>query len=124
MTARSYVRNLAITMVVYAIILVGSIMFLKAYPESGFRIPIALAPMIPALFVPFLVVRQLQQIDELQRMIQLEALGFAFAGTAILTFGYGFLENVDFPHMGGFVVWPIMAALWVVGLLIAQRRYR
>ena len=63
------------------------------------------------------------RLDELQRRIQFEAIAFAFAGTALLTFSYGFVENVGFPHLSWFFVWPIMAILWIIGLGIATRRY-
>ena len=80
--------------------------------------------MIPALLVPVVVVRRLRTMDELQRQIQLEALGYAFAGTAVITFGYGFLERVDFPRVSAFSVWPLMGALWFVGIGVARWRYR
>jgi hypothetical protein len=62
-------------------------------------------------------------MDELQRKLQFEALALAFAGTALLTFGYGFLEGVGLPRLSMFVVWPLMAALWVVGVFIGRVRY-
>lgn len=119
-----YLTELFGTIAVYAVVLIASIWLLKSFPDSALRIPVALAPMLPALFLPIVVVRHLRRIDELQRQIQLEALGFSFAGTAVLTFGYGFLENVGFPHLSSFVVWPVMAVLWVIGLVIANRRFR
>jgi hypothetical protein len=66
----------------------------------------------------------MRRMDELQMRIQFEALGFAFAGTAILTFSYGFLEGLGYPKLSMFMVWPILAVLWVVGLVLARRRYQ
>jgi hypothetical protein len=45
-------------------------------------------------------------------------------GTALLTFGYGFLENVDDPLRTMFWVRPVMCALWMVGQVLAHLRYR
>ena len=108
----------------YAVVLIVALRLLHFYPHSAFRTSIALAPMLPALLLPVVVVRRLRRMDELQRQQQLEALGFAFAGTAVLTFGYGFLETVGFPAISSFAVWPLMAVLWVIGGWIAQRSYR
>jgi hypothetical protein len=109
---------------VYAVVLCVSIRFLRFNPDSTFRIAIAIAPMIPAMLLPVVFVRQLRRMDELQRQQQLEALGFAFAGTAVLTFGYGFLQNVGFPAISSFAVWPLMSVLWIVGLWLAHRKYQ
>ena len=124
MNGRRYLTELFTAVGVYAVFLVGSILFINANPTSSLRVAVALIPMIPALFVPFVVLRQLRRMDELQRRVQLEALGFAFATTAVLTFGYGFVENVGAPHISWFAVWPLMAVLWAIGVGIANRRFR
>lgn len=121
---RRYLVELTATIVAYAIVLSGSIILLQRYEDSQLRIAIALAPMIPACFVPVVVVRMLRRMDELQRQIQLEALGFAFGGTAVLTFAYGFLQLVGFPPVSWFFVWPIMASLWIIGKAWATWRFR
>ena len=112
-------------MLAYAVILVVSITLLNnTDPGSGWRVPLALLPMIPMVFALLAFVRAFGRMDELQRRVQLEALAFGFGGTALLTFGYGFLQLVGFPQVSWFLVWPIMAALWIVGLALANRRYR
>ena len=68
-------------------------------------------------------VRYYRRVDELQQRIALEALAFAFGGTALITFGYGFLDEAGLPHLSWFWVWPIMAALWIVGGQLAKRRW-
>ena len=122
--SQRYFVELMIGIAAYAVVLVVSLMILNnASPEAVWRPVVALLPMLPAVLVIVAVVRNLRRIDELQQRIQLEALAIAFMGTAFLTFGYGFLENVGFPHLSWFAVWPIMAVLWLVGLFIARRRY-
>lgn len=108
----------------YTVVLFASLRALDHLPDGPLRIAVALAPMIPAMAVPFVTLRHLRRIDELQRQIQLEALGFAFAGTAVVTFGYGFLELVGFPRPSSFVIWPIMAGFWILGTVISGRRFR
>ena len=48
---------------------------------------------------------------------------FAFAATALLTFTYGLLENVDFPRISLTWILPLMVALWGLGQVLARRRY-
>ena len=125
MKSKRYVIELTSTLVVYGLILVGSITLLTHVDVARpWRDLIALSPMLPALAMPWIILRELRRMDELQRRIQLEALGFSFAGTAILTFSYGFLEGLGYPRLSMFSVWPILAVLWVIGLLLARRRYR
>jgi hypothetical protein len=121
---RRYLVELTTVLVAYALMLVLSLFLLRAFPQGALRIPIALAPMLPACGIPFVVVRGLQRCDELQRQIQLEALGFAFGGTAVLTFGYGFLQGIGFPQVSWLFVWPVMAVVWLIGVAWASRRYR
>lgn len=121
--ARTYFKELDGAFVAYGAILIVSIVLLNSNPGAVWRYPVAVLPMIPAVFILVAIMRQIGRLDELQRRIQFEALAFAFGGTALLTFGYGFLENVGFPHISWFGVWPIMAILWVIGLLLANRRY-
>ena len=121
---RSYVKELGTAVIAYAAVLIVSIWAINTHPRALWRYPVALLPMLPAAFALVAVVRQIGRLDELQRRIQFEALAFAFAGTALLTFSYGFVENVGFPHLNWFWVWPLMALLWMLGLALATRRYR
>ena len=50
-------------------------------------------------------------------------LGLSIAATALLSFGYGFLEGLGYPRLSMFGVWPLMAVLWLIGLALAGRRY-
>lgn len=122
--SRQHLKELIAAIAAYAVVLVISIVLVQTEPAQAIKVLLALAPMIPALFVPRAVIRELRRIDEMQRMIQLEALGISFCGTALLTFGYAFLESwAGFPQMSLFVVWPLMGALWIVGQLISRRKY-
>ena len=121
---RRYFGELTLAIAAYAIALIISNVLLRMFPESGLRVPLALLPMIPACAVPLVIVRLLGRIDELQRRIQLEAFGFACAGTAVVTFAYGFLETVGFPRLSWFFIWPLMCLFWGAGCFWANRRYR
>src|SRR4051794_637225 len=121
---RRYTSELLAALAAYALLLVGSITVLKHFaPPAPWRDVIALAPMLGFAAGCHVVLRQLRRLDEMQRRIQLEALGLAFAGTAMLSFSYGFLEGLDYPRLSMFWIWPVMAILWCVGLALARRRY-
>ena len=93
--------------------------------RSPGRIAIALLQGAASAALVVAIARPMRRYDELQRRIHLEALAFAFAATAILGTAYGFLINAGLPEIDwGAWIWPGMVALWVVGLVIANRRYR
>jgi len=125
MKSKRYLTELSATLALYGVLLVGSIELLThlAIP-APWRDLVALSPMLAGVAMPWVVLRELRRMDELQMRIQLEALGFSFAGTALLTFSYGFLEGLGYPRLSMFAVWPVMAVLWIVGLLLARRRYQ
>ena len=121
---RTYYKEFGAAMLAYVALLFISIVALDHVTSLVWRVPIALVPMVPAFFVLVAFVRFLGRVDEMQRLIHLEALAFAFGGTALLTFSYGFLQNAGFPSLSWFCVWPLMAVLWVIGQAWATRRYR
>lgn len=115
---------LTIGLIAYVAMLILSQRLLAGGTDSeAMRILLSLALMLPSVFICVVIIRAIHRMDELQRKLQFEALALAFAGTALLTFGYGFLEGVGLPRLSMFVVWPLMAALWVVGVLIGRVRY-
>ncbi|GAA5232064.1 hypothetical protein FOZ76_15725 [Verticiella sediminum] len=122
---RRYFLELAGCLALYAVVLAASLTVLgQGGQADGPRVLISLAPMIPAFLLCWVIVRGVRRMDELQRRVQFEAIVFAFAGSALSTFGYGFLENAGLPRLSMFAVWPLMAVLWVVGAALAARRYR
>ena len=124
MGGRRYLVELGSVIAFYAVVLFMALPLIDANPEAWWRFPLALAPMVPAVFIPLVVMRRVTRMDELQRRITFEALAFAFVGTALLTLGYGFLQLVGFPQASWLLVWPVMGALWLVGSLLANRRYK
>ncbi|OZI43677.1 hypothetical protein CEK29_11090 [Bordetella genomosp. 5] len=122
---KRYAVELCAALVLYAVLLVGANLIEAALdPAGGLKIAINLLPMLGALAAAWAIMRALWQMDELQRRIQLDAIAISFLGTALITFGWGFAEGAGLPQLRAFAVWPIMATLWAVGLVIAQRRYR
>lgn len=120
-----YTIELTLSLAAYVALLILSNQFLS-YPAlpNWAEIAVVLLPMVAALLIIWTILRRLQQIDELQRRIQFEALAIAFCGTALVTFSYGFLEALNYPKLSMFFVWPLMATLWVLGTIFGVLRYR
>lgn len=124
MKRQAFVRDLLLGLAAYA----GSLFLSNALLAGGgltepWRTIALLAPMAPAAAICVVIVRHMRRLDELQRRIQLEALATAFAGTALLTLGYGFLEGAGLPKLSMFVVWSLMGTLWAVASILLSRRY-
>ena len=98
----------------------------KQFPlRSPMRIAMALIQGAASATLIVAIARPIRRLDELQRRIQLEALAFAFAGTAMLATAYGFLISAGLPEIDwGAWIWPGMTLLWAFGQVIAARRYR
>jgi hypothetical protein len=123
--AREYVVQFGLSMAAYAVVLVASIETLQHTTLAlPWRVLIALAPVVPTLFAMAAFLRFLGKMDELQKRIQLEALGFAFGAVGILTFGYGFLEHVGLPQLSYIWILPALIICWGFGNGIAAARYR
>tara|TARA_R110002012_G_scaffold234226_1_gene407770 strand:+ start:435 stop:800 length:366 start_codon:yes stop_codon:yes gene_type:complete len=117
-----YLLELSASLMAYLLVLIYSLTLLNN--QVAWPILVSLMPVVPALGVCWVIVRGVRRMDELQRKIHFEAMVIAFAAVALLTFSYGFLENVGFPKMTMFVVWPLMATFWVIGTIISSLRYR
>jgi hypothetical protein len=129
---REFLRNsdhqffirLGISLLVYLLVLAAAVRFATLYPLSPWRTLVVVTPVLPAIYTVVIFARHIGQLDELQRRIQLEALSFGFAATAVLTFAYGFLEQIGYPRLSWHFVLPLMTILWSLGSWLANRHYR
>lgn len=121
---KRYSFEVAGALLLYSILLFGAASLeRKVHPAGVLNLAINLIPMLGAIAAAWAVLRGLWRMDEMQRRIQFDAIAMAFLGTALITFGWGFAEGAGVPHLRAFYVWPMMGALWVVGLIIARWRY-
>ncbi len=95
-------------------------------PGPAVRVILALLPMIPILAMGWVMVVAVRLLDELERLIVLEAVSLAFLAGAFLTLLYGQLQHarVGLPELNWAFVWVAMAAPCAVAFLIAARRYQ
>ena len=91
------------------------------------RMAIAAMPVPPFAWFLLTLGRQLRELDELERRIQLEALAFAFPLALLLLMALGLFElagplppeDLSYRH-----VWAYLPMFYFLGLAIAWRRYR
>jgi hypothetical protein len=110
-------------MALYAVVLLWSVRFLRAHPESEWRIPIALAPVAPIALVVANGIRQVRELDELQKRQYLEAAAFAYPTMVVGSIAYGFLQNVGFPNVNWMFVGVFLMALFGVGRAVSWWKY-
>jgi len=118
-----YIIEFSGAMLAYVVLLPLSIYAYRAVDQDALRAIIALVPVVPTLMGLIAILRGIRRMDELERRVHFEAVAFAFAATALLTFTYGLLENVDFPRISLTWILPLMVALWGLGQVVARRRY-
>ncbi|ENX44655.1 hypothetical protein [Acinetobacter sp. NIPH 2100] len=108
----------------YVVVLIGSLKILNVVDTQWLKVIISLLPMLPAVMIALVIIKQFKHFDELQQKIQLQALAISFVGTSLITFSYGFLENVGFPKLTMFIIWPMMAMLWSIATAVGTWKYR
>jgi hypothetical protein len=115
---KRYRLELGAAMVVYAVVLVGSIHFGRPMQPGAARTLLLMSPAIPLMFATWAIVRQFGRMDEFVRLRSLENFAIAAAVTACVSFTYGFLEGAGFPKLSMFWVWGLMGLTWgaVAGL--------
>lgn len=118
-------RDIALWLLAYVIVLVGSGSFLLQHPMA--KLPSALilmSPVIPVAFVLRSIVQLLRHSDELEQRIQLLAVSFSLASTALLGYTYELISPfTGYPLLSAFIL-PLMVILWLVGLYYFKRRYQ
>ena len=111
---REYARRLIVAMAVYTVVLVGMIYLMGRGLEQPWKTIVALVPVIPMLYIVWLVVARSRTLDEYWQKIQLDALPFAFLGSMTVAFTFGFLEIAGLQPLSWFWMFGIMNVLWVV----------
>jgi len=95
--------------------------------ERGSALRITFGVMQAALlgYLIGITIYSLRKLDELQYRIQLEAVAFAFAASAIVIAGWGFMTKAGLPAVQwGPETWMLMVLLWALGLWLVRRRYQ
>ena len=119
---------------VVAVSLGAGVVFLVAIPRLGLFIAqhsgepavgwLVALPGIALTAVAVAAMRSMRRMDELERKIHGEAMAFAFLCSVLLVTSCGFLNVAGLPTPPLEWLSPIMVSCWVIGLLLAIKRYR
>lgn len=109
-----------------------SLWLLKHHTEwsPAARVAITLVPLLPGILYLRALLKSFWDMDELQRRIQVEALGFALVGTVVVMtatniFTAEGIRLLDYPKGFGIgAVYMTMFILWSIGVSISTFRYR
>jgi hypothetical protein len=115
---------LGFALLLYVVLLVGALLLSADMEPGALRTALLISPMLAFALAVRAIVRLVRDTDEFLRKSMLEQLAIAAAGTAGITFTYGFLEVAGFPKLSMFVVWPLMGALWVAASVVHWLRSR
>jgi hypothetical protein len=115
-------------LVAFAVIYLAALLVLRfvPMPKAG-QIAVALAPVPFFGFYILRWVRAIRALDELQRLITLEALAIAFPLSLLLILTLGLLQAVDAFDINRFdylKLWPMVFWFYFIGLFVARKRYR
>ena len=124
---KRYRRRLAVAMVAYSLVLVGSLSLLRGHKLTGPLLWIvAAAPAIPILGV--LVVMGLylkEEPDEFERAVHVEAMLWGLGAVLAVTTVWGFLSNAQvIPAPPLFLVFPLFCLAWGFSQPFIRRRYQ
>ena len=92
------------------------------------RAAVALLPVLPLLLLLRVALRYLRETDELQRRIEIEAIGIASLLVSMLYFGGGLLVQAKVLSLntGAVMIWvfPLIMLFYGIAKFFAVRRYR
>lgn len=121
---RSYVVRFTVAMVSYALLLVGALLLVQVVGAGPARYLVMLLPLPALVLVVRSVYLLVREADELQSRILLESLAIGFAGGSLITFSWGLMQTVGAPQVPWLLVFPVYAACWLIGSVVARWRYR
>jgi hypothetical protein len=89
-----------------------------------YQLAAAVLPAIPGAFLAYAIGSAIAGLDELQRRIQLEAIGIGFGASILAFMTYGLLVQAGFPQLSWMFVPVVMILLWGAGKLWTVWKYR
>jgi hypothetical protein len=129
-TPNRYSRRLLVWALLCAVLAVAvGVARREGWIPSSLRWAAALLPVVPMAGYFVGLGGWLKSLDELQRLIQLEALLVQFGLTGVVVMGYGLLAKFEVvPNIGiaesWSWVWMILFFSWAIGQVIVRRKYR
>lgn len=121
---RSYLAQSAAAAAFYVVVTLASRLIAREFTLEGLSLKIVAAvPILPAILWTMLYVRRLQDMDELQKRIHVEAFAAAGLFVGLVTFSLGMIEDVAAPRISIIFVFPALIFVWGALACILRWRY-
>ena len=117
------IRPLLIPLGLYLVLIWFSSNWLETLPQGPWRYALALTPMLPGIWIAVGILRAIQKLDELERLILLEGMAVSFLATLILVISLGFLQMAGMPPISGVYIGLFMLVSWLAAKLALHRKY-
>lgn len=116
-------ENFTAALALYAALVAVVALVVRQGWLPGWELALSLLLLAPGLLLFRTLQRNTAAMDEMQRRIQLEAFQIAFAGLFLLLVTETLLNigGTQPSHPGTYIAF--MAALWLIGLGLARRKY-
>lgn len=123
---RANQRRILWTTFAWAVAFVGVSQAIKKelLAEGPLLWALAVVPAVLGVVVIVAYSRFLREADELQRLIQLNALALGFGGGLFAFYAYRVFERLGAPQAHLEDATLVMIALYVLGIILGTRRYR
>ena len=118
------IRQIFLSVFLFIASFLGSQWLLNQKIDQSYQVLIAIIPALPAAWLAYSIASAIVQLDELQRRIQLEAIGIGFGGSVVITLTYALLVQVGVPQVSWMFIPLLMVLLWGLGKLWTMWKYR
>lgn len=105
-------------------VILSSLIVKRLDPHGAVRVAAALLAVPPSAFLVWTFVRWIRGLDELEHRIVFHAVSFSFVTSILLMMGLEGLEKAQLlTSVGWESAWEAMVFLYVLGYVLAKRRY-
>lgn len=118
------IRPLLIPLILYLGVMAFSLNWIEANPVSIWRFPVALALMLPGVFIVLGVVRAIRKLDELAHKILMEGIAVSFVLTLVLTLSLGLLGMAGLRQPNAVYIGLFMVVMALLGKLLVSGKYQ
>lgn len=122
-SSKQYKREIMSAMVVYMVMIVGSLYLLKDVKGTVWAYPLALSPLIPVYFIIRALVNFVRRSDELIQKIHGESAVITLLVVIFSGFAYGLLMKVGLPQPDIFMAASIICPLYFIVFALVRRKY-
>lgn len=119
---KEYTKRMIFGFVVYALSI--DLVNHLPMPSAPYKYLLASLPVLPVIYICFIIIRFVANADEMWRKIYMEAMAFSGIATGFTCISYTFLHDVGAPKLqlesGFYLMW----LYYFIGLFFSWRRYK